>query len=253
MGEPARVATGRGHAFSSSPVLEHGLPAWRSRLVLLVLFAAFATLAGRAVWLQAWSDEFLQKQGAARYARTLELPATRGRILDRNGEVLALSLPARAVWAIPAEARGAAPAQLDALAGLLGLSRAELGARLDARRGFVYLKRQVDLATAERVLALGIAGVHTRKESKRHYPHGSLTAHVVGFNDVGDRGQEGVELAHQASLGGTPGSRRVIRDRLGRVVEDAGGRLPARDGRDLALAIDGRIQHAARSHLKAAV
>ena len=110
MGEPARVATGRGHAFSASPVLEHGLPAWRSRLLLLLMFAAFATLAGRAVWLQLGSSEFLQKQGAARYARTLALPATRGRILDRNGEVLALSLPARAVWAIPAEARGAAPA-----------------------------------------------------------------------------------------------------------------------------------------------
>lgn len=139
MGETGRVAAGKGHAFSASPVLESRLPAWRSRLLLLVLFAAFATLAGRAVWLQLWSDEFLQKQGAARYARTLELPATRGRILDRNGEVLALSLPARAVWAIPAEARGAQPAQLDELARQLGLSRAELDARLDSRRGFVGL------------------------------------------------------------------------------------------------------------------
>ena len=253
MGDPARVAAGRGHAFSPNPVLESRLPAWRSRMVLLVLFAAFATLAGRAVWLQLSSSDFLQKQGAARYARTLELPATRGRILDRNGEVLALSLPARAVWAIPAEARGAPPAQLDELARQLGLSRPELDAKLDSRRGFVYLKRQVDMATAGRVEALGIAGIHSRKESKRHYPHGSLTAHVVGFNDVEDRGQEGIELAHQASLGGTVGSRRVIRDRLGHIAEDAGGRLPARDGRDLTLSIDGRIQHAARSHLKAAV
>src|SRR5690606_32536126 len=121
MSEPARVATGKGHAFSASPVLDSRLPAWRSRLVLLVMFAAFATLAGRAVWLQLGSSEFLQKQGAARYARTLELPATRGRILDRNGEVLALSLPARAVWAIPAEARAAPAGQRDALARLLGL------------------------------------------------------------------------------------------------------------------------------------
>ncbi len=186
MSETGRVAAGKGHAFSASPVLESRLPVWRSRLLLMVLFAAFATLAGRAVWLQLSSSEFLQRQGAARYARTLELPATRGRILDRNGEVLALSLPARAVWAIPAEARGAPPAQLDELARQLGLNRAELDARLDSRRGFVYLKRQVDLATAGRVQALGIAGIHTRKESRRHYPHGALTAHVVGFNDVED-------------------------------------------------------------------
>lgn len=248
-----RVAAGRGRPFSASPVLATALPAWRSRLVLFVLFAAFAALGVRAVWLQLFTDDFLQKQGASRYARTLELPATRGRIQDRKGHMLALSLPVKAVWAIPEEARAAAPDKLDALARLLDVDRAVLENRLRSPRGFVYLKRQVEQDTVDRVLALGIAGVETRKEYKRYYPQGALTAHLVGFNNVEDLGQEGMELAHEASLAGTTGRRRVIKDRLGRVVEDAGTTRPARDGRDLVLSIDRNIQHIAHSHLKAAV
>ena len=253
MASQSRVAAARGRPFSASPLLASTLPAWRSRLVMGVLFAAFAALAGRALWLQLVAGDFLQEQGAARYARTLELPASRGRIHDRNGDVLALSLPARAVGAVPAEVRAAPPGQLDALAALLGMARPELEARLGAQRSFVYLKRQVELRTAERILGLGIRGVETRPETRRHYPHGRLVAHVVGFNDVRDTGQEGMELAHQANLAGRPGSRRVIRDRLGRVVEDAGALRPARDGKDLQLSIDRHIQHIAHTHLKAAV
>lgn len=253
MASNPRVAAGKGRPFSASPVLATTLPAWRSRLVLFVLFAAFAALGLRAVWLQLFSDDFLQKQGASRYARTLEVPATRGRIQDRNGHMLALSLPVKAVWAIPEEARAAAPDKLDALARLLEIERAELDTKLRSPRGFVYLRRQVEQATVDKVLALGIAGVETRKEYKRYYPQGQLTAHLVGFNNVEDLGQEGMELAHEASLAGSTGRRRVIKDRLGRVVEDAGTTRPARDGSNLTLSIDRNIQHIAHSHLKAAV
>lgn len=237
----------------ASSLLAHKLPAWRSRLVLFILFAAFATLGARAVWLQLVSDEFLQKQGASRYTRTLELPATRGRILDRNGHVLAMSLPVKAVWAIPEDVRSASSQQLDELGRLLGMSRPDLEAKLASQRGFVYLKRQVEQETVDRILELGIKGIETRKEYKRYYPDGDLVAHIVGFTNVEDVGQEGMELAHQASLAGTTGSRRVIRDRLGRVLEDVGAALPARDGKDLRLSIDRNIQHIAHSHLKAAL
>ncbi|MFC4933091.1 peptidoglycan D,D-transpeptidase FtsI family protein [Massilia sp. GCM10023247] len=253
MASNPRVAAGKGRPFSSSPVLATTLPAWRSRLVLFVLFAAFAALGVRAVWLQLFTEDFLQKQGASRYARTLVVPATRGRIQDRNGDVLALSLPVKAVWAIPDEARAAAPDKLDALARLLEIERGELDTKLRSPRGFVYLRRQVEQDTVDQVLALGIDGIETRKEYKRYYPQGSLTAHLVGFNNVEDLGQEGMELAHEDNLAGATGRRRVIKDRLGRVVEDAGTTRPARDGSNLVLSIDRNIQHIAHSHLKAAV
>lgn len=227
--------------------------AWRSRLVLFLMFAAFSVLAMRAVWLQLVSDEFLRRQGAARHVRTQELAASRGRILDRNGDVLAMSLPVKAVWAAPDEVRGAAPQQLDALARLLGLGRAELDAKLASPRSLVYLKRQVEQDTAGRVLQLGIRGIETRGEYKRYYPYGNLTAHVVGFTSVEDIGQEGMELAHQASLAGAAGSRRVLKDRLGHLLEDMGTTRAARDGQDLRLSIDRNIQHIAQSHLKAAL
>jgi cell division protein FtsI (penicillin-binding protein 3) len=253
MSSKFRIAAGKGRPFSASPVLAAALPAWRSRLVLFVLFAGFAALGVRAVWLQMFSGDFLRERGAARYARTLELPATRGRILDRNGQVLAMSLPAKSLWAIPEEVRRAVPEKRDALARLLGMSSASLDARLAPQRSFVYLKRQADPDLLEAVRRLGIEGIGTRNEYKRHYPQGALTAHLVGFSNVEDVGQEGMELAHQASLAGKGGSRRVIRDRLGRIVEDAGSTLPARDGKDLALSIDRDIQHIAASHLKAAL
>ena len=139
----ARRATARGVPFSASPLLDVKLPAWRSRLVLFMMFAAFLALAGRALWLQGLSTEFLQKQGAARYARTIELPATRGKITDRNGEVLASSVPVKAVWAIPDDVLEAPADKLRTLAALLEMPEAELRKKLDSDRNFVYLKRQV--------------------------------------------------------------------------------------------------------------
>ncbi|MDF3034873.1 MAG: penicillin-binding protein 2 [Paucimonas sp.] len=248
-----RTAAAKGVPFSASPVLEVKLPSWRSRLVLFSLFAAFAALAGRALWLQGISTEFLQKQGESRYARTLELPATRGKITDRDGHVLASSIPVKAIWAIPEDALGAPPEKLRELAGLLGMSNADLRKKLDSDRSFVYLKRQVEQDIATKIVKLGIPGIETRKEYKRFYPEGEVMAHIVGFTNVEDVGQEGMELAEHRNLAGVTGSRRVIKDRLGHIVEDIGAIRDPHDGKDLALSIDSAIQYIAFSQLKEAV
>jgi len=189
------------------------LPAWRGRLVLAALIAGFLALALRAVYLQAVRTDFLQGKGDARYARVLEMPATRGRILDRGGEALAVSTPVKSVWAIPADV-SLTREQARRLAGLLGMSSNELERKLaEGARDFVYLKRQLPPETAAAVAALGLAGIYEQREYRRYYPAGEITAHLVGFTGVDDAGQEGIELAHQETLGGTAGSRRVIKDR----------------------------------------
>ncbi len=242
-----------GVAFSANPLLTVRLPAWRSKLLLFVLFCSFLSLIGRAVYLQGGvNTEFLQRQGEARYARTLDVPATRGRMTDRNGVVLASSVPAKAIWAIPEDVE-ITPEQTRDLARLLDLPVGELKRRLTAEdKSFVYLRRQVDADVAERIAAMKLAGIHDTREFKRHYPDGPASAHIVGFTNVEDRGQEGMELAQERQLAGRPGSRRVIKDRLGRIVEDAWLREPL-DGRDLSLSLDSRIQYLAHAALKAAV
>jgi cell division protein FtsI (penicillin-binding protein 3) len=210
-------------------------------------------LAARSVYLQSVNTVFLQGKGEARYSRVLEVPATRGRVVDRNGDALAISTPVKSVWAIPDDV-GANPAQLKSLASLLSLDPRELGRKLsEAEREFVYLKRQIPPETAARVAALAIPGIHLQSEYRRYYPGGETMAHVVGFTGVDDVGQEGIELAQQAVLAGTAGSRRVIKDRLGRVVEDVESIRAAQDGRDLSLSIDSKIQNLAFGALKAAV
>jgi cell division protein FtsI (penicillin-binding protein 3) len=229
------------------------LPVWRARFVLAALAAAFAVLAARSLYLQAMKTDFLQEKGDARYSRVLEVPATRGRILDRNGDALAVSTPVKSVWAIPGDVE-LTRAQRKKLAALLGMEAAELERKLaDKSRDFVYLKRQVPPDTAEAVTVLGVKGIYEHPEYRRYYPGGEVTAHVVGFTGVDDTGQEGVELAHQATLGGKPGSRRVIKDRLGHIVEDVESIRAAQDGVDLQLSIDSKIQSIAYSALKAAV
>ena len=249
----SRVAASKGVSFSKSPVLQVSLPTWRSRVVLFMLFASFAALAVRAVWLQGMSNEFLQKQGKSRYERTIELPATRGKIMDRNGQVLASSLPVKAVWAIPEDVLKSPPEKLAELARLLDMSGAELRKKLDSDRTFVYLKRQVEMDVIAKIEKLGIAGLDTRKEYKRFYPQGEVMTHVVGFTNVEDAGQESMELAQQKTLQGTTGSRRVIKDRLGRIVEDVGMSKPPHDGKDLTLSVDSKLQYIAFSSIKEAV
>jgi len=249
----SRVAAAKGVAFSKSPVLAVRLPDWRSRVVLFVLFAAFLALAGRALWLQGVSNRFLQKQGASRYERTLELPATRGKIFDRNGIVLASSLPVKAVWAIPEDVLDSPRPKLRELAQLLDLPEADLLKKLDSDRTFVYLKRQVEMDVIAKIEKLGIDGIDTRKEYKRYYPQGEVMAHIVGFTNVEDVGQEGIELAQQKNLVGQTGSRRVIKDRLGRIVEDVGLSREPHDGKDLTLAVDSKLQYIAFNSIKDAV
>ncbi len=249
----SRVAASKGVPFSKSPVLAVRLPVWRSRVVLFVLFAAFAALAGRALWLQGLTTQFLQKQGEIRYARTIDLPATRGKITDREGQVLASSLPVKAIWAIPDDVQNAAPAKLKELARLLEMSDADLQKKLDSDRSFVYLKRQVEQEVSDQIAKLGIEGIQTRKEYKRFYPQGEVTTHVVGFTNVEDVGQESMELAQQKNLVGQPGSRRVIKDRLGRIVEDIESVREPHDGKDLTLSIDSKIQYIAYMQVKDAV
>ena len=253
MSNGARVADTKGTPFVANPVLAVQLPFWRSHLVLFAIFAALLLLAGRAIWLQGISTKFLQKQGESRYVRTIDLPATRGKIMDRNGHVLASSIPVKTIWAIPEDVKNAPKEKLMALAKLLEMSYAELNKKLNSEREFVYLKRQVETGVADAVVKLGIEGVQTRKEYKRFYPEGAAMAHVVGFTNIEDIGQESLELTYQKSLAGVAGNRRVIKDRLGHIVEDIRAIREPQDGKELVLSLDNRIQHIAYTQLKEAM
>jgi cell division protein FtsI (penicillin-binding protein 3) len=239
--------------YTSSPLLASKTPVWRSKLVVAAVAVAFLGLAGRAAYIQVFANDFFIRQGEVRFARTLELPANRGRILDRNGLILASSVPSPSLWAIPEDV-DRDPVKLRELARLLQMPLAELNKKLENEdKTFVWVKRQVDEAVARQVAELGIKGIYQRKEYKRQYPEGESAAHVVGFTNVEDQGQEGIELAFNKDLGGKPGSRRVIKDRLGRVVEDVGDTLPPMDGRDLQLSIDSKVQFFAYQKLRDAV
>jgi cell division protein FtsI (penicillin-binding protein 3) len=229
------------------------LPAWRSNLVLIVLAAWFVGLAGRALWLQALNNDFLQRKGESRYSRVVEIGASRGMIVDRNNEPLAISTPVESVAASPADIE-AEPADLRRLAQLLDVSQNELHGKLaDTKREFVYLKRQLPPEQAERVVQLGIPGVFLQREHRRYYPAGDVMAHIVGFTGVDGKGQEALELAFEDRLAGKSGSRRVIRDRLGRIVEDVESIRVPQNGERLRLSIDARIQYLAFRELKEAV
>ena len=238
--------------YSSSPLLASKTPPWRSKFLVALVGLGFVVLVGRAVYVQIVGTQFFQKQGEIRYARTLELPASRGRVTDRNGLILAASVPAPSLWAIPKDLE-ADRTQRRQLAKLLGMTGAELEARLAENTNFVWLRRQVEDPVAQAVLALKLKGVHQVREYKRKYPEGESTAHVVGFTNVEERGQEGVELAFEHELAGRDGTRRVIKDRLGRVVEDIGESTAPVDGRDITLAIDSKVQFFAYQRVRDAV
>jgi cell division protein FtsI (penicillin-binding protein 3) len=246
--------------YTTSPLLASKTPVLRSRVLLGLMAAAFLCLACRAAWVQVLGNDFFRKQGEVRFARTLDLPAHRGRILDRNGLVLASSVPAPSLWALPEDVADDVRAQglegarkLTRLAQLLGVPLPTLKAKLaDDDRSFVWLKRQVDEAVAEQVMALGLKGIYQRKEYRREYPEAEATAHVLGFTNVEDKGQEGIELAYQQTLLGAAGSRRVIKNRLGQVVEDAREQVQPVDGQDVQLSIDSKVQFFAWQKLREA-
>ena len=239
--------------YTSSPLLASKTPVWRSKFIVALIALAFTGLAVRAAYIQVYANAFFQRQGQVRFARTLELPANRGRILDRNGLILASSVPASSIWAIPEDVK-ASPAQLADLARLLEMPLAELNKKLgDEDKTFVWVKRQLEEPVARKIDALGIPGIYQRKEYKRKYPEGETIAHIVGFTNVEDKGQEGIELTFNQALSGKDGSRRVIKDRLGRVVEGVGEQVPPVDGKDIQLSVDSKVQFFAYQKLRDAV
>ncbi len=243
----------RGVQYTSSPLLASRTPVWRSKLVVGAIALAFCGLAARAAYIQVVANDFFQRQGEVRFARTLDLPANRGRILDRNGLILASSVPSPSIWAIPEDVE-IDKAKLNKLAKLLEMPVADLAKKFeDEDKTFVWVKRQVDEAVAKQIAALNIKGIYQRKEYKRQYPEGESAVHVVGFTNVEDKGQEGVELTFNQDLAGRNGSRRVIKDRLGQVIEDVGNQIPPVDGKDLQLSIDSKVQFFAYQKLREAV
>ncbi|MFO1249966.1 MAG: penicillin-binding protein 2 [Inhella sp.] len=237
-------------SYGSSPLLKVKTPVWRSRLLVALIGASFLGLVGRAVYVQVWAKEFFQDQGEQRYSATLELPANRGRIQDRNGQLLAASVAVPSAWAVPQEVDRS---RLDELAKLLDLPRAELDKKLATEGKFTWLKRELDDASSQALKDAKIKGVYQDREFRRRYPEGEASAHVVGFTNLEDRGQEGIELAFQRQLQGQDGRRAVLRDRLGRIVEDIGDELPAQNGRDVQLSLDAKVQFFAYQRVRDAV
>ena len=204
-------------SLGANPLLTSHTPLWRSRLIVAGLALGFAALSVRAAYIQIIGNDFFVRQGEVRFARTLTLPANRGRILDRNGLILASSIPAQAIWAFPEEVNQRADrSKLAAMAKLLDMPLKSVEAKLaNDEKNFVYIKRQVDEDVAKKIAELGIAGIYQRKEYRRQYPEGAAVAHIVGFTDIEDKGLEGIERTFNEQLAGKAGSRRVIRDRWG--------------------------------------
>jgi len=239
--------------YTASPLLTSRTPVWRSKLVVSALALGFVGLGARAAYIQVFNNDFFQRQGEVRYSRTLELPANRGRILDRNGLILASSVPSPSIWAIPEDV-DLNDTQRNNLAKLLELPLAELNKKLaDEDKNFVWLKRHVEPEKAKQIAEAGFKGIYQRTEFKRQYPEGEAAAHVVGFTNVEDNGQEGIELLYNSTLLGRPGSRHVIKDRLGQSVEQVGESVPPVAGADIQLSIDTKVQFFAYQKLRDAV
>ena len=240
--------------FSTTPNLVLRLPMWRSRLMLFLLFFVFMLLLIRAFWIQGPGNAFYEAKGVRGTQRELELPASRGKILDRNGQVIATSLEAKSVIAyndtVPDDL---AADKVRKLASLLQISEADLRKKLKEERKQIFLKRQVDPEIAQQIKQLEIPGIGLNSEYRRFYPEGEAMAHVVGFTNVEDRGQEGMELSREKDLAGHAGQRRVVVDRLGRVVEEVGIEQLPQNGKDLQLSVDSKIQYIAYNAVKSAV
>ena len=229
------------------------LPAWRRRVLLIAVLSLFAGLLVRGIYLQSLHKAFLQKKGDARYSRSLVLQAHRGKITDRNGELLAISSPVESIWASPPDVEMSAGQKKD-LAKLLLMNTPDIDKKIaNTEREFVYLKRRLSPEQAAKVMSLEIPGIFTQREYKRFYPAGDVTAHLVGFTGIDDNGQEGFELAQNSILSGKAGSRRVIQDRQGHIVEDLEAVKVPQDGHDLVLSIDRRLQYLAFRELAKAV
>ncbi len=249
------------YAAKSNESVTAKLPGWRAIVLFAVLLLCLAGLIGRDVYLQGIRDDFLQEKGKQRYSRLVEVSAHRGMITDRNGEPLAVSTPVESVWASASDIKitdekesKLSEQQVKQLAYALGMRPAEVKSKLsDTTRDFVYLKRQMPPDQAGNVAKLNLPGVSMQHEYRRYYPAGEEFAQMLGFTGLDDNGQEGLELVLQEQLAGKLGSQRVIKDRRGRIVEDAGSLTPPKPGGDVALSLDSRVQHLAYRELKQAV
>ena len=240
-------------SYTTSPLLASKTPVWRSKFIVAALVLGFFALAVRAVDIQVVNNDFFKRQGELRFVRTLDLPANRGQILDRNGLILASSVIAPSVWATPEDV-DISEANLVKLAKLLDMPTAELSKKLNNDdKSFVWLKRQVDVNRAKQIESLGIKGVYLRNEYKRIYPEGDAASSLMGFANVDGKGLGGIELAFNDDLSGRTGSRKVIKDRLGHVVENVGEQFLPVAGKDMQLSIDSKIQFFAFQKLRDAV
>ena len=249
------------YATSANDNITAKLPGWRATVLFMLLLLCLVGLIGRAVYLQSIRDDFLQEKGNQRYSRVIEVSAHRGMITDRNGEPLAVSTPVESVWANASDIKINDPKeskfneqQFKQLASALGMRTDELHTRLaDSARDFVYLKRQLPPEQSGNVARLNLPGISLQREYRRYYPDGEEFAQMLGFTGQDDNGQEGLELVLQEQLAGKLGSQRVIKDRRGHIVEDAGSQRPPKPGGDIALSLDSRVQHLAYRELKLAV
>lgn len=231
-----------------------GLKAWRYGTVLGVFLVVVAALAWRLLDLHVVDQEFLRQQGDVRTIRVEQIDAHRGVVTDRYGESLAISTPVQTLWINPSETDAGDP-RLTAVARQLELREGELRARLRryASREFLYLRRKIQPELAREVMAIGTPGIYSRQEYRRYYPAGEVTSHVVGFTNIDEFGQEGIELAYNEWLSGERGKKRVLKDNRGRVIKDLTLIRNARPGKSLTLSIDLRLQYLAYRELKAVV
>jgi cell division protein FtsI (penicillin-binding protein 3) len=237
-----------------NPVEKHVAPVSRLYGFLAMFLLCSVALVARAVNLQIIDTDFLQDQGEARYLREVVVPTRRGNILDRNGEPLAVSTPVDSVWVNP-KVLLQSPEDIVPLSEVLGVDADEIERRLTQRsaREFVWLRRRLHPDVAAQVESLKLHGVFLQKEYRRFYPAGEVTSHVIGFTNIDDVGQEGLELAYNDWLQGKPGLKRIIRDRLGRTVENVEMVRESEPGHDLSLTIDRRLQYLAYRELKRTV
>lgn len=225
----------------------------RTRWVMFGLFIGFMLLLLRSFYLQSIQKHFLHQKGNERYSRVVEISAHRGTISDRQGEPLAMSTPVMSIWMSPKDVQITIP-QFKNLVSLLDLKEDVLRKQMSREdKDFVYIKRHVPPELANQVMRLGISGIFQQREYRRYYPAGEVTAQLVGMTDLDDKGQEGMELAYQDWLAGKNGSQRVIKDRLGHIIEDLESIKQPQQGRDLVLSIDRNIQYLAYRELKQAV
>jgi len=228
--------------------------AGRWRFLLAAILIGMLVLVGRASFLQVFDRQFLQHEGKSRHVGVMPIAAHRGRVLDRNGELLAISSPVKSIWANPKEFRPDEQ-QLRMMAGILGVTVGDIRARMEAEAGrtFTFLKRRISPEFADRILSLGIPGVYADREYQRYYPSGEVTAHVIGFTNIDDKGQEGIEYSYDDVLRGVEGDRRILRDGRRRIIEDLEVVREPVAGRDVRLSIDQRLQYLAYRELKKAV